>query len=135
MKCKKRYITLLEIMIVIFLIGIIGSVIGYNMKGSIDKGKVFRTQESIKQVHDILLLEIAEGASIDKVIETPLKYLKKSGIVKDPKKMLEDGWGHELVFNKTKDGMDMEIESIGLKNYYSKTKTHKKTEVQEEYEE
>ena len=94
MKCKKRYITLLEIMIVIFLIGIIGSVIGYNMKGSIDKGKVFRTQESIKQVHDILLLEIAEGASIDKQDNdgmTPLHRAAFQNAIQSCKFLIENG--------------------------------------------
>ena len=43
---KKRALTLLEIMIVIVLIGIIGSVIGVNMKGSLDAGKAFKSDTS-----------------------------------------------------------------------------------------
>ena len=38
---KKRAITLLEIMIVILLIGLIGGVVSYNLKGTLDKGKAF----------------------------------------------------------------------------------------------
>ena len=52
---KKRSVTLLEMMIVITLIGLIASVIGYNMKGSLDRGKAFKTEESQKQIKDILL--------------------------------------------------------------------------------
>ena len=44
-KKKKQYaLTLIEIMIVIVLIGLIGSVIGANMKGSLDEGKAFKTK-------------------------------------------------------------------------------------------
>ena len=65
-KKKQRPMTLLEIMIVIFIIGIIGSVIGYNMKGSLEEGKAFKTQEGIKQLYEIFHLEMAKGtASID----------------------------------------------------------------------
>ena len=97
---KKKYsLTLLEIMIVIFLIGLIGSVIGYNMKGSLDEGKAFRTEQAAEQIRDVLLMEIAKGASIKEVIENKEKYLANSGLVKDPNKLLKDGWGEEFVLS------------------------------------
>jgi len=95
-KAKKRPFSLLEIMIVIFLIGLIGGTIGYNMKGSLDKGREFKTRESIRQVTDILLLQIAEGADMDDVVKKPEKFLKESGLVKDPSKLLLDGWGSKI---------------------------------------
>ena len=60
MRRKKRTLTLMEIMIVIVLIGLIGSVIGINMKGSLDKGRAFKTKEAIRQIDDIFSLEIAQ---------------------------------------------------------------------------
>ena len=120
MKCKKRNITLIEIMIVIFLIGLIGSVIGYNMKGSLDKGKVFRTEQGMKQVKDILLLQVAEGEDIRLVAKNPHKYLDASGLVQDPKTLLKDGWGKELVINLNEEETNLIVESIGLAKYNKK---------------
>jgi type II secretory pathway pseudopilin PulG len=131
---KKNSFTLLEIMIVIFLIGLIGSVIGYNMRGSLEKGKVFRTEEGIKQVHDILLLQIAEGADIQKVVKRPIVYLKNSKLVKDPEKMILDGWNKKLVFEE--DDGDILIRSESLEAYKEKQDTKsKKKPIEEQYEE
>lgn len=94
MKRKKRPLTLLEIMIVILLIGLIGSVIGYNMKGSLDEGKAFKTRQGAEQIRDILLLEIAKGTPRDTVIANPARYLKQSGLVKDVNKLMKDGWNN-----------------------------------------
>lgn len=83
-------------MIVIFLIGLIGSVIGYNMKGSLDEGRYFRTEHSAKQIRELLLLEVAKGTPIDEVVGNPWYYLKQAGIVKDIKKIQKDGWDNEF---------------------------------------
>ncbi len=105
MKNKKRKpLTLLEIMIVIFLIGLIGSVIGYNMKGSLDEGRYFKTEQSAKQIRSILLLEVAKGTPIDEVVAKPREFLKNAGIIKNVEKTIKDGWGNE--FNVTRDGED-----------------------------
>jgi type II secretory pathway pseudopilin PulG len=74
----KRTLTLLEIMIVIFLITLITGVIGYNMKGSLDKGKAFRTSQAKEQLHDMLLLALAEGESMENIIASPIAALKKT---------------------------------------------------------
>lgn len=105
-RTKKRALTLLEIMIVIFLIGLIGSVIGYNMKGSLDEGKYFKSKHAAKQVRDILLLEVAKGTPRDDVIDIKKaeKILKESGLVKNPEKLLKDGWG--TTFTITPEGTD-----------------------------
>lgn len=88
----KRTLTLIEIMIVIVLIGLIGSVIGFNMKGSLDEGRAFKTRQAQDQIKDILMLEVARGTPVDQVIEKKEEYLANSGLVKDPKKFLKDGW-------------------------------------------
>lgn len=89
---KKRSLTLLEIMIVIVLIGIIGSVIGVNMRGSLEKGRIFKSQQARQQIEDILNLEVAKGAPIGRVIADPEFYLEDSGLIKDGAKYMKDGW-------------------------------------------
>lgn len=117
MKRKKRPLTLLEIMIVIFLIGLIGSVVGYSMRGSLEEGKAFRTEQAIKKVEDILLLEIAKGEDIEKVVANPARYLEKSGITKDTAQLLKDGWGQPFQISQSKGD---------LKIYSKKWDQHKK---------
>jgi len=60
-KRKRHPITLLEIMIVILLIGVIGGVLSYNLKGTLDRGKKFRTEEGMKRLKEILEIEIEQG--------------------------------------------------------------------------
>jgi type II secretory pathway pseudopilin PulG len=104
-KCQKRNITLLEIMIVIFLIGIIGGVLGYNMKGSLEKGKMFKTEQAMAQIQDILLLEAAkEGISLETVVENPKGYLKSSGLIVNEDVLLKDGWGQEMKISLSAEG-------------------------------
>jgi type II secretory pathway pseudopilin PulG len=119
---KKRSLTLLEIMIVIFLIGLIGSVIGYNVKGSLDEGRAFRSEQGACQIRDILLLEVAKGYPLDQVLQDKEKFLHSSGLVKDVKKLLKDGWGdsYEIVSNRY--GTDVIVRSTKLKAYKDKKK-------------
>ena len=53
---------MLEIIIVIFLITLITGAIGYNMKGTLDRGKAFRTEQARRELHDLLLVCVAEGS-------------------------------------------------------------------------
>lgn len=92
----------MEIMIVIVLIGLIGSVIGINMKGSLDKGRAFKTKEAIRQIDDIFSLEIAQGTSAEYILAHQEQILERSGFVKNPKRFLKDGWG--VPFNISLDG-------------------------------
>lgn len=97
---KRRSFTLLEIMIVIFLIGIIGSVIGYNMKGSLEKGKVFRTEQAMQKIEDAVDLLLAEGNFTPQDIQDNLaKAIEKTHLFKEPKKIVLDGWGDPFVVN------------------------------------
>mgnify|MGYP001125490563 CR=1 FL=1 len=115
MKIRKKFMTLLEIMIVIFLIGIIGSVIGYNMKGSLTQGKIFKTKEAQNRIKDILMLEAAKGASLRSVAEKPAYYLKKSNLVKNENELLKDGWGVPFEVKIVKN--EIEVISKNLAKY------------------
>lgn len=116
---KKQAITLLEVMIVIFLIGLIGGVISWNMRGSLDEGRAFKTEQAIKQVTDILEMEVAQltdKKDIPKIRENKAKYLGHSGVVKSPDALLKDGWGNDLAVTITDDGV-VTVASAELQKY------------------
>ena len=100
---KKQAMTLLEVMIVIFIIGIIASVVGYNMRGSLDKGKAFKTKEGMRKLYDIVQLEMEPGELDGKdgdALRTEVERLvRKSGLVKNVKELLKDGWGNGYTCN------------------------------------
>ena len=117
---KKRALTLLEIMIVIMLIGLIGSVIGVNMKRSMDEGRVFKTKRAQEQIRDILTLEVARGTPVDEVIEHRREYLDHSGLVKNGENFLKDGWNQEFVVKSDGRNGNIIVSSERLKAYEQK---------------
>lgn len=117
MKRKRHPITLLEVMIVILLIGLIGGVLSYNLKGTLDRGKEFRTKEGITRLREILDLEVAGGnykvsdftgtdgtTNVRNCIANS-KLIPESNI----DNLLKDGWGEPYQFS-LKDG-DLQITS------------------------
>ncbi len=134
---RRNAMTLLEIMIVIFLIGLIASVIGYNMKGSLDEGRAFKTRQAKEQIHDILLLEYANhnfNVPLDQIIKEPERHLTNSGMVKNPKDLLMDGWGKRFDI-KIVNG-DIKISSKSLDDYEKKkNRNPKSSDSQEEEDE
>ena len=134
MKRKKRSITLMEIMIVILLIGVISSVVGYNMKGSLDKGKAFKSKQGAAKIKEILEFEVIDkGLAFKDFVGTktdPEKYvdhLLASGLFKEKKDCL-DGWGNPYVvtIEKKADGEELVVESLALQKYEASHKVTKK---------
>lgn len=100
---KKQALTLIEMMIVIFLIGIIASVVGYNMIGSMEKGKAFKTEQGIRRLTEIVNLEISLGGvspksddAVEVKRERVSQLLRASQLVRDTDldSLLKDGWGN-----------------------------------------
>ena len=119
-KIKKRHITLIEIMIVIMLISLIGGVLGVNLKGSLDRGRAFKTEQAISQLDDILQLESAKGTRTNKQIaDDPLTVLNEAGIMKKPEEILKDGWNIKLKIIPSRDGF-----TITSKRYDRYRKDH-----------
>ena len=116
---QKRPFTLIEIMVVIFLIGLIGSVIGYNMKGSLNKGRAFKTERAIEQLESLLNLELAKGTgTVEEIIADKEKYLKLAGHSK-PQDLLKDGWGQPFTFDLD-DNEEFVVTSDKWKKYKDK---------------
>lgn len=107
---QKRAVTLIEMMVVIVLIGIIGGALAFNMKGSLQKGKLFQTEQNCAKVYDLLMMEYAQGsASLKDIIENKETILSETILCRDGKKLLKDAWGEDLVVQLTKEGDDLEV--------------------------
>jgi type II secretory pathway pseudopilin PulG len=117
---KKRTFTLLEIIIVIFLITLITGAIGYNLKGTMEKGRVFRTEQAQEQLHDLLLMCLAEGETPENIVKNPINMIRKYGLAKNPDRIVEDGWGERFKITTTPGKNDFRVSSEGLKEYYKK---------------
>lgn len=95
---QKRYITLIEIMIVMFLIALIAGVVAYNYRGSLDEGRAFQTKQNIEKVRNILELEMARTPTADLTSQGGWQALvRRSPLIKDADSTMRDGWGNELV--------------------------------------
>lgn len=114
---KKNYITLIEIMIVMFLIALITGVLAYNYRGSLDQGKVFKTKAAIEKLETILNLSVAEDPSLsDSIEENWQSVIKKSPLVKNADDLIKDGWGKEYRVERNSDGQ-IEVYSEALNDY------------------
>ena len=117
---KKRALTLLEVIIVIFLITLITGAIGYNMKGTLDRGRAFRTEQAINELHDLLLVCVAEGHSFRDVRDHAPARIQECGLAKSPEKLMLDGWGNALEITLSPEKDDFIIRSPSLESYNKK---------------
>ncbi len=93
-RIKKRRVTLIEMMIVMFLIALIAGVVAFNYQASLEKGRAFKTQQGMEKIETILALKLAEDdLAIDQVESKWVEYLEESPLVKDAKNLAKDGWG------------------------------------------
>lgn len=91
---RKRYVTLIEMMIVMFLIALITGVVAYNYRGSLDEGKAFKTRAAIEKIETILNLEVAKNPALrDDIVSNWQNVIGNSPLVHDPKALTTDGWG------------------------------------------
>ena len=93
---KRRYFTLMEMMVVMSLIAILIGVIGYNYRGALDEGKAFKTKAGMERLESILSLSTAEYPGlIDNIESNWVEVIRKSPLVKDPNSLIYDGWGQQ----------------------------------------
>ncbi|MEM1283214.1 MAG: hypothetical protein AAGG81_06635 [Chlamydiota bacterium] len=91
---KKRFVTLIEMMIVMFLIALITGVIAYNYRGSLEEGKAFKTKAGMEKIEMILNLRVAENPDLlDNIEQQWEEVIKSDPLVKDPNSLIKDGWG------------------------------------------
>ena len=123
----KRFITLIEIMIVMILIAMITAVIAINYQGSLDEGRAFQTRTGIDKIETILTLKLAnEPTAIDDIEQNWQTYVKQSPLVKDPDKMVRDGWGdlYSVKIEPQEDGTTkIVVDSKNLDAYQNRQKS------------
>jgi type II secretory pathway pseudopilin PulG len=91
----KRYVTLIEMMIVMFLIAMIIGVVAYNYSGSLDEGKAFKTKASIEKIETLLTLEVGDNSSALESISSEWQaILSRNTLVKNADELSRDGWGN-----------------------------------------
>lgn len=118
-KChfKKRFITLVEMMIVMFLIAMITGVIAYNYTGSLDEGKAFKTKAGIEKIHTVLDLHLATHPDDREHINTKWQdIVTKSQLVKNARELIKDGWGKDYDVS-TNQNNEIEIKSEKYAEY------------------
>jgi general secretion pathway protein G len=113
---KKRYITLIEMIIVITLIGIIMGALAWRYTGALDKGRAFSTETSMARLETILNLAVAENPRLLDSIESDWRtVVEKSPLVDDPNKLIVDGWGYPFDVNVEQG--EIVIRSESYENY------------------
>jgi len=121
-KIKKRNVTLIEMMIVMFLIALISGVVAYNYRGTLDEGKAFKTAADIKNIENILTLRVASDDSAMENIGSDWKmYVMQSPMVQNAKSMLKDGWGND--YEVTIENGEVIVFSRKFNEYKKTTKT------------
>ncbi|KIC70836.1 type II secretion system protein [Candidatus Protochlamydia amoebophila] len=119
-KSKKHFVTLVEMMIVMFLIAMITGVIAYNYTGSLDEGKAFKTKAGIEKIHTVLDLHFAmHPEEKENVAMDWKKILSDSPLVKNSRDLEKDGWGVEYTVT-TKENGEIEITSAKYTDYLNK---------------
>lgn len=113
---KRRYITLIEMIIVITLIGIIMGALAWRYTGALDKGKAFKTETTMARLETILSMAVAERPGlIDEMDSEWKKIVERSPFIDDPNKLIYDGWGKE--YNVSVEDGDIIIRSESFENY------------------
>ena len=97
----RRSVTLIEMMIVMFLIALITGVVAYNYRGSLEEGKAFKTEAGIEKLQTILSLSIAEDPRrLTRLTNDPSAWkevVKNSPLVHNADALLRDGWGNDYL--------------------------------------
>ncbi len=116
MKKKRNALTLIEIMLVIILVGIVGGALAFNLKGAVQKGKRFKTEETKKKIDAILNLALLEGHSSEEVKSNWIEHVKDSPLIKTKPNQTDiwDGWGKPFEVDISEDGYTLVSKSENI---------------------
>lgn len=105
-QAKRQFLTLIEMMIVMFIIALITGGLAYRYVGSLDESRAFKTKVAIDRVSGILNLKVADDPSfLDRARTDWVEVIETSPLVANSKDMIKDGWGQpfqlDIVNNDT----------------------------------
>ncbi len=96
-KLKRRCVTLIEMMIVMFLIALIIGAVAYKYQGSLEEGKAFKTKVGMEKLATILTLIASNDSSFE--TDNWEKAVEQSPLVSNAKDLISDGWGDKYSVN------------------------------------
>lgn len=121
----RRAITLIEVMIVMFLIALIAGVVAYNYRGSLDSGKAFTTEQNMSKLRNILDLEAAKTNLDPRAVITNWQELvRRSPLVKSGDSLVKDGWGQPFTVEYDDQKKDYRFKSERYENYLQEHPEH-----------
>jgi hypothetical protein len=119
-KKRRHFVTLIEMMIVMFLIALITGVVAYNYRGTLEEGKAFKTKTGIEKLETILSLTLAENPSADLSGEGWKQYVAHSPLVQNAQALLKDGWGEDYTVNFNPETNQIQVHSEKYEAYRRK---------------
>lgn len=115
-RLKKRYVTLVEMMIVITLIIMIIGVIAWNVQGSLEEGKAFKTKTGMEKLQTILEIMMANNPDMENDITGNWQnIIRSSPLVKNVNDISKDGWGNQ--YEVTVENGHVRVSSERFKQY------------------
>lgn len=93
-RVKRQFLTLIEMMIVMFIIALITGGLAYRYVGSLDESRAFKTKVAIDRVSGILNLKAADDPTfLDRAGSAWQTVIETSPLVANSKDLIRDGWG------------------------------------------
>lgn len=113
LRFKKRHVTLIEMMIVMFLIALITGVIAYNYRGSLEQGKAFKTRMGMEKIKTILELDAAEHPENLERLSTEWKrVIQSSPLIQNAESLTKDGWGYDYHVEVHNNGIEVRSDKL-----------------------
>ncbi len=120
-------------MIVITIISIVGGLMTYNLKGSLAKGRSFKSEAASKEAYDILTLQLSTDSNLTQILDDPHSVLRGSGLVKNANTVMRDGWGNDFQAIQIADSDDFILYSEKWINYLIKEKGMTEETIEDNY--
>ncbi len=103
-KAKKRFLTLIEMMIVMFIIAMITGGLAYRYVGSLDESRAFKTKVAMERLSGILNLKLADDPEFISSLNTWEAVVEGSPLVNNAKDIKNDGWGNKFNVETDREG-------------------------------